>query len=289
METIPSTYTYIPKYSFGTNNGDGKDWQIWAFSGSNVYDWSDTYANGYLKEQFKIQTTSPGLWCGQCLQRGIFNHDPQKGFESADVKISSLENTPERNQNNTIYNVVLQWDSTGYTYTISHAGVTDATGHTDIANVDENMWVGWDGSYNNFRTFPSGDWYDSYSYFPPGYIGGTNMVLNPYQVYDSSQISSEPTPDPIPDNEIAPLITSYTFNTVADNITINPLVNPLSMVFTASENVDWVSIKIEKQDNASVYKYFYPGTDCMKKILAPQDWNGSLSKGGLLQNGVYKN
>lgn len=93
FETIPSTYTYIPKYSFGTNNGDGKDWQIWAFSGSNVYDWSDTYANGYLKEQFKIQTTSPGLWCGQCLQRGIFNHDPQKGFESADVKISSLENT----------------------------------------------------------------------------------------------------------------------------------------------------------------------------------------------------
>ena len=36
FETIPSTYTYIPKYSFGTNNGDGKDWQIWAFSGSNV-------------------------------------------------------------------------------------------------------------------------------------------------------------------------------------------------------------------------------------------------------------
>ena len=62
----------------------------------------------------------------------------------------------------------MQWDSTGYTYTISHAGVTDATGHTDIANVDENMWVGWDGSYNNFQTFPSGDWYDSYSYFPPG-------------------------------------------------------------------------------------------------------------------------
>ncbi len=119
------------------------------------------------------------------------------------------------------------------------------------------------------------------------------------KMIDTSTIDPDPNPpppdpeppaEPIPDNEIAPLITSYTFNTVADNITINPLVNPLSMVFTASKNVDWVSIKIEKEnsENVDIHKYYYPGNDCDGKNTCTQDWDGKLI-GELLQNGTtYK-
>ena len=195
FETIPSTYTYIPKYSFGTNNGDGNNWQVWAFNGSNVYDWSDTYVNKYLKEQFKIQANLGGAWCSQCLQRGIFNHDPQKGFESTDLIFKTgLENNPQNNMNGKTYDVAIQWDSTGYTYTISHTGITDATGHTDIANINENMWVGWDGSYNNFQTFPFGNWQGIIPSSPLNNTGGSDMILQPYLVYDPSQVSSDPPP-----------------------------------------------------------------------------------------------
>jgi len=318
FETIPSTYTYIPKYSFGTNNGDGKDWQVWAFTGSNIYDWSDTYVNKYLKEQFKIQTQQSGMYCGLCLERGIFNHDPQKGFELVDRIVSSLENSPQNRMNSTIYDVVIQWDSTGYTYTISHNNITDSTGHTNISNVDENMWVGWDGSYNHFQTFPSGSWYDLAATSPPNRTGGFDMILKPYQVYDSSQVSTEPTPDPIPDpipepepdpipdpepdpepppppevipdNTPVPLITGYTFNGTASNITANPTVtNPLSLVINTSENVDWVSVKIERESDHTFYKIFQDGAGCVDNTkICTKSWNGLLSSGGLLQNGVYK-
>ena len=181
---------YISKYSFGKNNGDGKNWQVWAFNGSNVYDWSDTYVDNYLREQFKIQTMYPGLWCGQCLQRGIFNHDPQKGFESVDIiSKTSLENNPQNNQNNTTYNVVLQWDSTGYTYTISHGSVVDSTGHTDVLGMSNDLWVGWDGSYNNFQTFPSGNWQGIVPSSPLNRTGGSDMILKPFPVYRAESIS----------------------------------------------------------------------------------------------------
>ena len=283
FETIPSTYTYIPKYSFGTNNGDGNNWQVWAFNGSNVYDWSDTYVNKYLKEQFKIQTRQ-GLYCGLCLQRGIFNHDPQKGFELADRVVSNLENNPQNKMDNIIYDVVIQWDSTGYTYTISHDNITDSTGHTDISNVNQNIWVGWDGSYNNFQTFPSGSWYDLATTSPPNRTGGFDMVLQPYLVYDPSQTSPDPAPD-----IISPSVTNYTFNGTAANITTNPLVNNLSLALSSSENVNWMSIKIEKEDNASVYKIFQSGAGCVDGTsTCTKTWNGLLAGDTAAPDGVYR-
>jgi hypothetical protein len=152
---------------------------------TTVYDWSDTYVNNYLKEQFKIKAFAVGSSCSQCLQRGIFNHDPQKGFELADlISTSDLENNPQNNNNDTIYDIAIQWDSAGYTYTISHGGITDKTDHTNISGVNENMWVGWDGSFNNFKTFPSGTWNGPSFWFPDGYSGGSDMILQPYKVYD---------------------------------------------------------------------------------------------------------
>jgi hypothetical protein len=98
------------------------------------------------------------------------------------------------------------------------------------------------------------------------------------------------TPDPGPDST-PPSITSYTMNSAVGNITVNPTVeHPLSLAFTASKNVDWVSIKIEKEnsENVDIHKYYYPGNDCDGKNTCTQDWDGKLI-GELLQNGTtYK-
>lgn len=92
---------------------------------------------------------------------------------------------------------------------------------------------------------------------------------------------------PVPDTT-PPAVTNYTLNDNSSDITINPtLLKPLSLVVNASENVDWTSIKIEKEDNSKLYKYFYPGVDCDGKNTCTQDWDGIL-KGGLIENGVYK-
>jgi len=97
----------------------------------------------------------------------------------------------------------------------------------------------------------------------------------------------DPEPDPVPDTT-PPSIASYTFDEIVGDITTNPLLNPVSLFFTASENVNWISLKIEKEDDSSLYKYFYPGADCDEKNTCAKDWNGLLSSGGLLQSGVYK-
>ena len=470
-----STYKYIPKYSFGTNNGDGHDWQVWQFSGSNVYGWSDTYVNNYLREQFVIQNY-PADSCLQCLQRGIFNHDPQKGFEVTDLALSSLERSPQSSGGSLVYNVNIQWDSTGYTYTISRDGSIYATGHTDVPNVNENTWVGWDGSFNNFQTFPMGSWLDNVNY-SMGRTGGDSMITKPYPVYSttvsSATLSSEkvitefnfnkftpkisgiinetnhtvsvtvpfgtdltnlwpvaviskgalinldinkpqdfthpvtytvsaedgsvqnyvvtvtvdsdpnltppvilsslksitgfslkglnpevigtinetdhtvslsvpygtdvtnivptitisdkasinpnnniaqnftspvtytvtaednsiqnyvvtvtvaPNPIPLPDI-IPPSILSYTLNGTAGDITVNPLENPISLSMTASEKVNWTSIRIEKQDDTSVYKIFYSGSGCVDGTdTCTKTWDGNLSKGSF-QDGTFR-
>jgi hypothetical protein len=385
FSAIPSNYTYIPQYSFGINNGDGRDWQVWSFNGSNAFDWTDTYVNNYLREQFKIQAYSGGFWCSQCLQRGIFNHDPQKGFELTDLTTSGLEGNPQNNMNGVIYNVILQWDSTGYTYTVSHGAIVDSTGHTDVPNMNNDMWVGWDGSYNGFRNFPYGNWQGVVYASPMERTGGSDMVLQPYPVYNSNSIpnpepdpnpvlSSEksitsfnfeglspvvngvvsntnstinltvpygtnitslvptiiisdkasisplsnivqnftnpvsytvkaedgstkvytitvivsPNPNPEPDNSL-PIISSYTLNGNQNSITTNPLVNNTSIVLNANKNVNWMSIKIEKEDDVGVYKMFQSGISCVDGTnTCSKTWDGILTKGGLLQNGNYR-
>ncbi|MBK5215702.1 MAG: DUF5011 domain-containing protein [Candidatus Pacebacteria bacterium] len=399
FSAIDSTYTYIPKSSFGMNNGDGKDWQVWAFNGSNIYDWTDTYVNNYLREQFKIQAYSGGFWCSQCLQRGIFNHDPQKGFEIEDLITSSLENNTQNRMNGTTYDVAIQWDSTGYTYTISHGSTRDATGHTDVVNMNNDLWVGWDGSFNNFKTFPSGDWHGITYASPMERTGGGSMVLQPYPVYNLLAVQSpapapapapvlsseksitafsfeslnpavngfmdesgsnielvvpygtivsslvptitisekssilpisttpqdftnqityivkaedettssyivtvlisenpnptpdpETTPDPIVPDNTAPTITSYTLNGTQNSITINPLINNLEIVLNSNKNVNWLTVKIEKESDASIYKILQSNlTTCIDGTkVCSKIWDGLLSSGGLLQSGNYK-
>lgn len=97
----------------------------------------------------------------------------------------------------------------------------------------------------------------------------------------------EPEPEPIPDTT-PPTITSYTFNGVADNITTDPLANPVSIVLTSNEKVNWTSIKIENQDKPNIHKYFYDGNGCVNGTnTCTKIWNGETF-GGTLQNGIYK-
>ncbi len=184
-----STYVYIPKFSFGTENGDGNDWQAWWFNGSELYGWVSEYVNHYLHEHFKIQNIAGGH-CSQCLQKGIFTRNPKLGFETSDVTVSPFENSPQGNNGGSLYDFDMQWDSTGYTFTIHDdtGGTVYATGHTNVSNVDQNMYVGWDGSFNNFTTFPSGTWmgvlFPSSSFpWSQNFTGGSSMILEPHAVF----------------------------------------------------------------------------------------------------------
>lgn len=199
------SYIYIPKNTFGSNNGDGNNWQAWSFNGSNIFDWTDTYVGGYLHERFKIQAYGGGYYCGQCLQRGVFNHDPQKGFEPGDVKLSNLEANPQNNENDTVYLVSIQWDNTGYSYEISHDDAVDYSGHTDVSDITNDTWVGWDGSYNNFKEFPSGNWANVVPFSINGMTGGSDMILQPYPVYN---LSAEQETKPEPSTPSTPTLSS---------------------------------------------------------------------------------
>ncbi len=183
-EVKVSSYVYIPKYSFGLDD-EGRDWQMWHFNGSQIFDWSDTYVDGYLKEEFKIKTEGPGIYCFSCLERGIFNHDPQKGFESSDVTLSLFEENPQNKMDNKIYQVSIQWDAKGYDFNISKDGVMETSGRTNISeNLTikdgiKNLWVGWDGSNNHFKNFSSGNWTDR---------GGYDMFVKPYKIYNGDLV-----------------------------------------------------------------------------------------------------
>ncbi|MCX6754435.1 MAG: DUF5011 domain-containing protein [Candidatus Nomurabacteria bacterium] len=392
FSVIPSTYTYIPKSSFGINNGDNNDWQVWSFNGSNVYDWTDTYVNNYLREQFKVQSQR-GYYCSQCLQRGVFSHDPQKGFETTDVSVSSLEYNLQNMMNGKTYDVAIQWDTTGYVYTITDDLGVVITGHTDVLNINNNMWVGWDGSFNNFTTFPSGLWENVPYLSPMGRTGGSSMVLQPFPIYDSIAVQTPtptptptpvlsslksitsfdfnsitpsvigivdnnmhtvkltvpygaaisalvptiltadkssvlptsltaqdftnpvtyivkaedgstlsyiatvtispnpiPTPDPVVPDSTLPVISSYTLNGSQGSININPLINSLDIVLNSNKNVNWMSLKIEKENDVTLYRMFQSNsTTCVDGTnVCSKNWDGILSSGGLLQSGNYR-
>jgi outer membrane biosynthesis protein TonB len=355
-EVRVSSRVYVPKYTFGTENGDGNNWQVWAFNGSNIYDWTDTYnVDHYLNQKFKVQRFGGGVYyCSQCVVRGIFSRNPLEGFEVSDIaRIDSIDNsiTPQTGADG-IYDVNIQWDATGYTTTVvlNSTTIIDDAVHTDISNVNGDMWVGWGDNANQFSNFPTGNWVGHSGWFPGGFenglTGGYYMILQPFPVYDSTQTSTEPepipepeleptpdplpdptpvpTPDPIPDpiptcvdpqilvNNVCtnpapapdpipeptpipipdttnPSIISYEFNGTAGDITTNPLSSALNLSFAANKDVDWVSIKIENQDDSTIYKIFQSGAGCVDFTdTCNKTWNGILSSGGLLQNGIFK-
>ena len=179
-------YTYPSIYTFGTGNGDGRDWKVWAFNGSNVYDWQDTYVDHYLREEFKLLTYPGGFYCSRCLEHAAFTSDPRLGFDASNmIFVNGIEGGIQGNGNGITYTYVLQWDATGYTITISHDSHEDYNIYIGVPHIGPNTWTGWDVALNNFQTStaPTNGWQNVPYLSPGGLTGGSDLVLTPYPIY----------------------------------------------------------------------------------------------------------
>jgi hypothetical protein len=197
-----ATNYYPSKATFGTNNGDGNNWQVWIFDHSNIYDWSDTYVNNYLHQHFKIQNYSDLSSCGS-LRFDLFVTDPRNGFEPGNITTGGvseyrLENDPQCLNLGTLYNVDIQWDNTGYnyTYTLASNASVVKTGHVNITNISNDLWIGW-GVYN-IKTFSAMSvyspffesvWVGAPPQFGDGRTGGKYVYPIPSPIY---KVQAEP-------------------------------------------------------------------------------------------------
>lgn len=186
-------YVYIPT-DFGTVNNDDHDWQAWFYTGSVVYDWSDTYVHKYLNQKFTIKTENKAsLWCNSCLTKGIFKTDPRKGLYVNDEQFSNLDGNPQNTHTGFTYNVEVQWSSTGHTTTIYHDGAVISEQTVEVSNMDNDSWIGWGNvsTSRNYRFIKSG-WWGSDNWFNTGLEGGSGMSTTPYPVYDESKDYDDP-------------------------------------------------------------------------------------------------
>ncbi len=86
----------------------------------------------------------------------------------------------------------------------------------------------------------------------------------------------------------APTIDSYTLNGGSSSVTFNPDAGEtVAIAITASENVEWTSIKIENVDDSGIYKIYYPAGSCDGGASCSETWDGSLSSGTLV-DGEYR-
>ncbi|MGB2580665.1 MAG: immunoglobulin-like domain-containing protein, partial [Minisyncoccia bacterium] len=118
----------------------------------------------------------------------------------------------------------------------------------------------------------------------------TNPVIYTVTAEDGSTQTYTVTVIIAPDT-VAPTITTYTFNETSGDITIDLATTTLvSFALTASENVDWVSIKIEDQNTPDNYKIFFSSVGCVDGTdTCAKSWDGTLSSGGMAApNGTYR-
>src|SRR3989344_4239729 len=73
-------------------------------------------------------------------------------------------------------------------------------------------------------------------------------------------------------------IVTYKINGNPESITVNPISNPIQLEFISDENIEnWVSIRIENDDDPSVYKIFLPKSQCDNTLGCIVEWNGDIS------------
>ncbi|MCX6753790.1 MAG: DUF5011 domain-containing protein [Candidatus Nomurabacteria bacterium] len=201
ITATPATNYYPSKASFGTENGDGKNWQVWIFDKSNIYDWSDTYINNYLHQHFKVQNYD--YISGGVLRLDLFSSDPRNGFEPGDITTGGVSEyrlpvDPLSLPASTLHDVDIQWDSTGYnyTYTLASNASVASTGHVNITNISNNLWIGW-GIYNPkvywaasvYAPFFESVWVGAPSQFAEGRTGGKYVYPAPSPIY---KVHTEP-------------------------------------------------------------------------------------------------
>ena len=86
-----------------------------------------------------------------------------------------------------------------------------------------------------------------------------------------------------------PSITSYTLNGSEGNVEMSiASSSPVILTLNASEDVDWVSLRIENEADADIYKVFYSGSECVDgTTVCTKVWDTSLSKGEFIE-GIYR-
>jgi hypothetical protein len=90
-------------------------------------------------------------------------------------------------------------------------------------------------------------------------------------------------------DKTAPTIASSLLNGVNASVAVNINNTPVTISLSASESVNWLSIKIEKDGDANVYKTYQSGSSpCADWTSACEKvWSGELTQGAL-SDGVYK-
>ncbi len=93
----------------------------------------------------------------------------------------------------------------------------------------------------------------------------------------------------IPIDDINPVVISYSLNATTEDIIIDPAKQDVIIEIISSENVDWVSIEIEKVDETSIRKLYLSGENCVDGTNhCSKTWRGELSNANtILKEGDY--
>lgn len=112
----------------------------------------------------------------------------------------------------------------------------------------------------------------------------TNPIVYTVAAEDESTEEYTVTVAVAPAPIITPLaIASYTFNGTAGDITADfaTTTPTVTLVLTASENVDWISVTVEDQNNPAHHKLFFSGSGCVDGTpVCTKSWEGAFSGGG---------
>ena len=93
----------------------------------------------------------------------------------------------------------------------------------------------------------------------------------------------------IPIDNIPPVVSSYNINATTEDVIIDPTKEDVVIEIVSSENVNWLSLKIEKTTNSLVRKIFYSGINCVDGTnYCTKTWRGEIStQDTLLEEGDY--
>lgn len=89
-------------------------------------------------------------------------------------------------------------------------------------------------------------------------------------------------------DKTAPTLTGFSLNGSVNDLAVNIASTSVAISLTASEAVNWLSIKIENQTDTSLYKLFQSGETCTDwSTSCEKVWTGTLSH-GVLVDGTYR-
>lgn len=89
-------------------------------------------------------------------------------------------------------------------------------------------------------------------------------------------------------DKVIPSLTSFSLNGVVQDVAVNIASTSVAIALASSEPVNWLSVKVEKQSDTSVYKIFQSGISCEDGgSSCAKTWTGDVSQ-GVRADGVYR-